>query len=332
MVCLYIAEAGAKIRRTGRRLLVERDDKLILEIPTHRLDRLLLYGRTQLTADALALLLDRNIEVSLLTRRGRFRGTLVCGQDKGVTLRHQQHLRSEDQDYCLAFARTLVHAKILSARAVLRRYAANHTEVELLAEAHELTSIAQQALEANRMDSLRGYEGTAARHYFAALGKILHNGPFAFTGRYRRPPPDPVNAMLSLGYVVFNGFLAAHLLAMGFEAHLGFYHSNSRNEPALALDLLEEFRHPLVDRFVLWVIHKQVIRQEHFIKTSGRVSLTADGRRLFFQHWEEWIHTKQRLERSTGKLSPFELVHRQAERLAGALLKNESYTPFSLET
>lgn len=330
MPCLYVTEPGSVIRRTGRRLYVEKEGERRLEIPIHRLERLLLFGRTQLTADALALLLDRHVAVTLLTRRGQFRGSLQPGQDQGIQLRHRQHLKAEEDAFCLSLAKNIVNAKICSARSVLRRYAANHPNISITAKAQELSEVAGSTSYATTLEQLRGYEGSAARLYFDSLREILTNTALEFVGRNRRPPTDPVNAMLSLGYVVLSSLLESLLQAAGFESRIGFYHSNCRNQPALALDLMEELRHPVVDRFILWLISKRIIQPDHFEKNTYGIRLKPEAKKLFFQHWEEWLNCPQRLEREQTKITPLELIQRQVERLANSLLKDTVYKPFIL--
>jgi len=332
MACLYLSEQGAVVRRQGRRLLVELEGQTILEIPVHRLDRLFVFGRCQLTADAMALLLDRQIAVSLLTQRGRFRGSINPSMGSAVQLRHLQHQLADNPRFCLSFARTVTSAKILSSRAVLRRYAANHPTDTIGQKASELTYYAQAAQRASDLAQLNGFEGSAARTYFEGLALMLRNSPLPFGGRNRRPPRDPVNAMLSLGYVVLGNFLNSVLEASGFEVRLGFYHGNSRNTPALAFDLLEEFRHPVVDRFVLWLITKRILGRQSFVRSGHAVLLKKDARQRYFREWESWLNLPQRYERPEQKRTAIELVKRQVERLSRAIMNNTPYEAFVLES
>ncbi len=331
MCNLYLSNPGAKIRRTGSRLLVEKDDEIILDTPIHRLTRILIFGRTQITADAMTLLLDRGIAVAMFNIRGNFNGMLINPDCNGVILRHHQHLAIESPEKCLYFAKKIVTAKLCSSVAVLRRYAANHPECDIKNIASDILPITDSIVSADNIDSLRGYEGIVARKYFEALGIIFADGPINFSGRNRRPPQDPINALLSYGYVILTALISGMIQACQLELNLGFYHIGSqRNQPALALDLIEELRHPIVDRFVMLLLHKKCIDLKHFEKVLTTWQLNGTGRKNFFLQWDKWLNTPQALERGS-KITPIELIGRQIQRLSDWLTKNIDYQPFILQ-
>jgi CRISPR-associated protein Cas1 len=204
-----------------------------------------------------------------------------------VELRRHQYEAATDPQRSLALARRFVRAKIANCRTLLRR---NHPELSesLL---RDLKADMDKAAEADRMDSLLGIEGTAAHRYFSAFGEMLHAGEdatttFDFQQRNRRPPRDPVNAMLSFAYALLTREWTAVLQAVGFDPYLGFYHQPRYGRPALALDLMEEFRPLIGDSAVLTAINNGEMKAADFISAMGAVALTAAGRKKFIEAYE----------------------------------------------
>ncbi len=329
MTTLYITEQQAIVRKTSDRLYVEKDDRILLEVPCRKLTTVMLFGNVQFTTQAAVEMLDHGIELALLSRNGRLRGQLTPPETKNVHLRLRQYERSVDPDFCLDLSRRLVSNKIRGAAAVWQRFRGNHPKEVPLSEIRELKSAAAQALEAGSMGSLLGTEGAAARRHFSLLAKLIP-APFEFPGRKRRPPPDPVNALLSFAYVLAGVELQALLDGMGFDPYLGVLHQTQYGRPSLALDLLEEFRAPLVDRFVLRLVRTKILRLEHFRKHPNKgVRLTRLGQKRFFPAWEKALEG----EVSVGgaRLCYRELFRRQVERYREAL-EGVEYNGFRMGT
>jgi len=332
MSCLYLEQSGSKVSRTGRRLVVSKDDKELLNCPIHHIDRILIFGRIQVTADALTLLLGRNISVCFFNSRGQFRGSLEPNSEDSFNLRKKHYQCTADTDFCLTMSRRIISAKILSARAVLQRYQANHLELKFYRTIGELLELSQKTEQVDNADSLRGLEGTAARMYFEEWRKIFPGPPFSFTGRIRRPPRDPINSLNSFSYVLLTGFLKGLLSAHQLDPWAGFFHSQIRSAPALVLDLLEEFRHPVADRFVFYCIHKNILSIGDFeTLLTGAVVLKQKSHKKFITRWENWLHTPQRWQRNRPQISAIDLIHQQVDKLADAIRNAKTYQPFILE-
>lgn len=332
MANLYVTEQNAIIRKTGDRLVVEKDRKVLLEVPCLKLDAVLLFGNVQFTTQAAVEMLDHGIELALLSSRGRLRGQLTPPKAKNIPLRMSQYDRSRDEAFCLALAREIVQAKIESSAAVLRRYRRNHSDAVGLADIEALDASAEAAGGAPSIESLRGIEGAAAARYFAVLPGLVP-ADFHFDGRSRRPPRDPMNALLSFGYVLVGTELQALLDGMGFDPHLGFYHQVDYGRPSLALDLLEEFRAPLVDRFSAKLLNLGVLSQADFVSSPrGGVYLGREAMKRFFEVWENELEGAISLGADdAGKpteMSFRQLFRRQAERLARTLREAEPYEAF----
>ncbi len=206
---------------------------------------------------------------------------------KNIALRVAQYDVARDATRCLALARRFVAGKIANSRTLLRRNHRDKPELELRALAQSV----QTAEEAGDMPSLLGIEGMAARTYFGRFGELLRppagNSPaFDFESRNRRPPKDPVNALLSFGYALLTRDWTVTLLSVGFDPYLGFYHQPRYGRPALALDMMEEFRPLIVDSVVLSAVNNGEIGEGDFLQANGAVSLTDHGRKAFLAAYE----------------------------------------------
>jgi CRISPR-associated protein Cas1 len=328
MAVLYLTEQGSVLRKTGDRLVVEKRRQVLLEVPCLKLDAVLVFGNVQVTTQALAELLDHGVELALLSLSGKLRGQLTPPKARNVPLRMRQYEAAHDAPLCLALAREVVRGKIASSAAVLRRFRRNHPEALAAAEVEELERSLGAVEAAATADSLRGVEGSAAARYFRALGALVPPA-LGFDGRSRRPPRDPVNALLSFGYVLVGNELQSLLDGMGFDPYLGFYHRLDYGRPSLALDLLEEFRAALVDRWSVGLLNLKVLGVEDFTTTAeGGVLLGREGMRRYFPAYEKELATPFAVDGE--ELTYRQLFRRQAERLARALTEGEPYRSFRL--
>ncbi len=335
MTALYVTEPRSTLRAEGDALVVTRDDdegrQLLLRVPPHSIDVVGLVGDVHITADATRRCFDENIAVAWLTRGGRLRGRLVPESPRSADLRLLQYAAAVDSAGALARARGVVAGKLRNAAAVLADLRGNYPREAGLAVGPELLALAERAAEAAARDSLLGIEGAGARCYFGAL---VHGfrGDIGFDGREQRPPPDPANALLSFGYVLLGNDLAGLLEARGLDPALGFFHEVRPGRPSLALDLLEEFRHPVVDRFVLRVCNLRIFRPDMFepdAERPGGVRMTPDALRRFFAEWEKFLARPVREPEGGEGLAVRPLLRRQVERLAMDLRGGEPYRPLA---
>ena len=342
MPTLYVTEPRSVVRRSvgsvvvtlnedpdGPGPLPERQRRL-LEVEPHRLELIALVGRVHITADALQLCLEQGIAVAWLQANGNFMGRLVPELSRTADLRLAQFRMADDEPQALALAQTFVAAKLHNAVGLLTALRSNRRSQPALGRAiGELRAMADTVSQATSREVLLGYEGDAARRYFAGL-RLGFTGAIGFAGRARRPPPDPANALLSFGYVLLANVLASLLEACGFDPYLGFMHTVRSGRPSLALDLLEELRHPVVDRFVLRVCNRGQLRPEHFETDAerGGVRLTRAGMRIFFRTWEAFMDAP--LPGIGTEMSPEELLRRQVDRLAAHVRDQAPYQPLLL--
>jgi len=246
-----------------------------------------LFGNVQVSAQAMRALLERNIPVSFLSYGGWYYGRATGVDSNNVELRLAQHRAAADPAFCLRLTRGVVASKIRNSRTLLRR---NHAAPPLLVLS-ELEQLARKAERAEALDALLGLEGTAARSYFGAFtgmwkGEAALGGAFDLGGRNRRPPRDPVNALLSFTYSLLTKDFVLALSAVGLDPLLGFYHQPRFGRPALALDLMEEFRPLIADSVVLGALNGGGFAAEDFTTHPSGVSMRPAARRRLLLAYE----------------------------------------------
>ena len=328
MPTLYVTEQGARIEKEYRRLLVTKDDVVLFRVPLHRVSEVVLVGYVGATTPALLALLHAQIPVLLVKRTGALVGRLLPPARKNLPLRQQQYRRNDEPDFALAFARAIVAGKLRNQRVLALRVLRRHPKADRgpLAQLYA----AEAHVEAARdLGTLLGIEGSGARAYFA-LYRQAFAPAWKFTGRNRRPPKDPVNALLSLGYTMLGHALMTALEAVGLDPYLGFFHAEKYGRPALALDLVEEFRAPFVDSLVMRLVNWRMLTPADF--TPGRAGgcyLSDRGLRLFLRKFGDRLEAPVRLHGSTRALSYRKHFEVQARRLAKVITgETEGYAPF----
>jgi len=283
---LYVQQPGARVGKNGDCLKVMDHDEMLTEARLVEVSHLVLFGAVQVSTQVVQELCRREIPISYLSSGGWFYGITTSLMHKNVELRRRQYAAATNPLFCLGLAARLVQAKIANCRTILRR---NHSAVpETVLQ--DLKRDYAHAAQAQSLEELLGIEGTAARRYFSEFrGMLKTDGvvqDFDFDGRNRRPPKDPVNALLSLAYAMLAREWTVTLHAVGLDPYLGFYHQPRYGRPALALDVMEEFRPLIADSVVLTAINNGEVRSEDFIRRMGSVALTPEGRRRFIETYE----------------------------------------------
>jgi len=331
MVNLYITEQGARLERLSERLVVRKNGTRLLEVPVKDVERVVIFGAVQVTTQALSLLLEKGIDVNLLTIHGKFKGKLCPGLSKNIDLRLAQHDRLKDERFCLLFAQNIVGAKMKSQQAILRRYQRNHDKADFTSEIASITSAVQLLLRQKNINSVRTIEGMATAAYFRAFGRMVQSD-LGFAGRNKHPPLDPVNGLLSLGYVLLARELAGLLEARGLDPFMGFYHTTKHGRRSLALDMLEEFRHSAVDRLTLATLNTRAISADDFEnREDSRAYLKAESFRRYVGLYEDYLTRDFPVRRLRRRLSFRELFRIQVEKLARAVKSGEEYEPFAMK-
>jgi CRISPR-associated protein Cas1 len=276
---LYVQHQGARVVKDGGLLRVLEGKDKLTEARLREVSQLAVFGGVQVTASVIRELCSRGIPISHLSHGGWFYGITHGMSHKNVELRQRQYAAAADPEKSLALARRFVQAKILNSRTFLRR---NHCDLpDEIFEAFK--GDLRRARKSEQVETLLGVEGTAAGRYFAHFSGMLRPADasvatFDFAHRNRRPPRDPVNALLSFAYAMLTKDFTATLFSAGFDPYLGFFHKPRYGRPSLALDLMEEFRPLLADSVVLTLVNNGEIGPGDFVSGLGGVALTQGGR------------------------------------------------------
>jgi CRISPR-associated protein Cas1 len=316
---LYVRGRGAQLRLVGERIVVTIPGEKATEVRITNTSSVTLLGTVQMTAQAQRRLMEEGIPILFATSGGWVFGRAIGNEPKNVELKSAQFAATRDLATCLRFARSVVKTKILNSRTLLRR---NHREPSNVTLG-ELKQLSRKAEEASSIDSLLGIEGAAARVYFQAFSGMLKadlESTFSFDSRNRRPPRDPVNALLSFcyGLLVRETTMAAH--AVGLDPLLGFYHQPRFGRASLALDLMEEFRPIIADSTVLSVINTGVVSPEDFVQGQGAVALKEAARKKVIQAFERRMDQLVTHPVFDYKLSYRRVLETQARLLSRTLL------------
>ena len=238
MASLYITEDYAVLAKHHKRLVVKKDDKILLEIPEFKIERILLFGKIQVTADAIEFLLDNNIDVSFFNQYGRIKGKLVSSQSKNIYLRIAQYETYNDTQRRFNLASLIVKGKIENYISFLHRYQRNHPEINFEKEILTLQNCIKLLGNKKHISGLLGVEGVASAVYFKTFPKMFLNEEWknSFSGRSKHPPKDEINSVLSLGYSLITSELWSLLEGVGFDPFVGFLHEIDYGRPSLAID------------------------------------------------------------------------------------------------
>jgi CRISPR-associated protein Cas1 len=287
---LIVQEPGARVSKSGEVFEVWLKDERLSEARIFETSHIALMGSAQITSPALSEALDRGINVAFFSMGGWFKGIAHGPAHKNVSLRMAQYRAAFDSTRSLDLARSFVAGKIRNCRTLLMR---NHTNPprEVI---DQLAQYAKDVSAAPSMSTLLGMEGNAARLYFGAFSGMLKPkntkdvSPwgFDFEGRNRRPPRDPINAMLSFAYAMLSKDLTVLAQATGFDPYLGFYHQPHYGRPCLALDVMEEFRPLVADSVVISVVNNGVLSPDDFLQSGPSFALSPAGRKKFIQAYE----------------------------------------------
>jgi len=324
MTVLYLTEPGTTLAARSRTLVVRSGTVTRARVPVLNVQRVAVLAPAHLTSAAVALCAREQVELVVMARGGR--GIVRLGaSDAGLELRGAQHRRAEDPAFCLELARAVVRGKVRNQRRLLSRSAEGREPPVAQARA-ALDGVLAKVEGTATVAALRGLEGHASAHYFRALRALL-NPEYGFRVRNRRPPRDSANALLSFAYTLLTAEATAAVAAAGLEPALGFFHRARGGRPALALDLVEEFRAPVADALVLQLTGWRAVSPDDFRPRGGGVRMRGRARRRFLEGYEQKMGKPFTL-RGGGETTLREAVRTQAAALAAAIRTGGSYVPF----
>ncbi|WP_315003546.1 CRISPR-associated endonuclease Cas1 [uncultured Selenomonas sp.] len=316
----YITEEGAYIQKRGGNFTVGRNRECIMEIPVETLEGLTLIDTVQVSSRAIVELLRLGIPVTWLSRTGYFFGRLESTRHVNV-FRQERQVFLRGTPFALAMARKVIAAKAHNQLILLRRYNRNAALPEVCTAVADIEALSKRIMTCDTNEQLMGYEGAIAKVYFGSLGQLVP-AEFAFAKRTRRPPMDPFNAMLSFGYTLLMYDIYTALSNEGLHPYFGFLHAVKNRHPALASDLMEEWRAALIDAMTLSLVHHHEIKQEHFSPAESEdtpgIFLTREGRAIFLRAYEKKMRAASHY--GSGRRSYRHALAHQARQYAQALM------------
>lgn len=344
MDTIYILEPGSYIRREGSSLKVFKDSRVIDQIPVDGLKKLMLVGYISLSGGVLDFLIKQRVETVFVTPTGRFRARLVLDEHRHVNLRTAQYLKLSDEKFALKTATHIVRGKIINMHRLLLLRARQYQDESLRNIAARLRALEKNLNKSNGLDVIRGLEGAATRFYYSAFKHLIRNDSFLFSGRNKRPPLDPINAMLSFVYTLLTNEVLSAIKTSGLDPYLGSLHDVSYGRPSLACDLVEEYRCFLGDRLVLGLLNRKVVKPDDFIyrkpppaeiidenemKSKRPVEMKPAISRAFIAAYEQMMH-RRIFYKPLGKEIDYRwLILNQARQFGKYLVSpSEGYTPF----
>ncbi|WP_195200434.1 type I-C CRISPR-associated endonuclease Cas1c [Faecalispora jeddahensis] len=291
---LYITTENAYLALDGENVVVQSDGNTLGRLPLHMIDGIMAFGYIGASPALMGKCAEMNKSLVFLKPSGRFLAKVTGKSYGNILLRREQYRVCDDPERSLTIAKNIISAKLANCGAVLSRAVQDHA---LRIDTEKFTQVGAalqngkvNAYRAPGADTLRGLEGECASLYFSVFDAMIlqQKEDFFYRGRSRRPPMDNVNAMLSFSYSLLTSMCVSALEAVGLDAYAGVYHTERPGRCSLALDLLEEFRAPFADRFVLTSINKKSISGRDFVeKESGGILLTEDGRKKFLSLWQQ---------------------------------------------
>lgn len=335
MPTIYVRDPGTTLAVDASSFTLRSKGRKIGRIPPTMIERLILEPGVEVTRKALDRLALLGVPVTFLGHEGNVQARLVPPWRADPKPRLGQFRAFFDPDLSLLLAKRWVDAKLANSVTVIRRYIANHSSASLSAAWKEIQIMRKKAGDAQDVASLIGYEGAAARIYFSGFGEMLRAPWAEFSGRNRRPPKDPVNAVLSYSYGLISHQLHACAETVGLDPYVGFLHGGDYRRPALALDLMEPFRPVLGDRLAMRLINLGTLREEHFHAPDGLqngIRITRDARHAVIESFERWVRECDP-ELQASMRSPGGLLLAEVERFAQLAAKEQlsEFVPFYLD-
>lgn len=333
---LFVTSEDIYLTLDGENVVANREKAVVARYPLHTLSGILSFAYPGASPALMGACAQRGISLSFCTPRGKFLARVTGEANGNVLLRRTQYRIADDPHQSCRIARTMIFGKVYNGRWSMERTRRDHAlrvdGTHLKAVSDQMKALLPQILQAQDLEQLRGLEGAAASAYFDGFEEMIlgDRDTFAFHQRSRRPPLNPTNALLSFAYSLLSHDCASALESAGLDCYVGFLHRDRPGRSSLALDLMEELRPCVADRFVLTLINNRILKETDFVRQeNGAVFLSDDARRTFLKRWQE--RKKECLTHPyLGEKVPWGLVpYLQALLLARYLREDlDAYPPF----
>ncbi len=328
---LYVDEPGAYVRKKGQEIQITLNGETLGRFPADSFEQVILVGNVNASSSAMRFFMREGIDLVFMSAHGRFQGRLQAQSPRNIMLRIAQFQRWKDEAFAMGMCRAFVLGKVRNMRTLLQRQF-RKLGLAVLKEADDAMAFATRLAErAESKQLLLGIEGTATAAYFKGLAELFSLEGFEFPTRTRRPPLDPANALLSFLYYLLAKDAESALLAAGLDPYLGFYHSLKYGRPALALDLMEEFRPVIADSVALTLIRKRILAPDDFKCTLGVWEIKDPARKKVYRAYEERLNSVAEHPVLGRKYSMRRIIEAQA-RLMAKVIEGDwpRYEPYKI--
>lgn len=321
MSVIYVKEQGSFVRKTGERIEVMKNNQKLLSFPVANLDGLSIIGNIQISTQAMVYLMENGVDISIFSFSGKFIGQALADSSKNIFLRFSQYDLYHDMEKRLEMAKVIIKNKIKNQICLAKEYRYKDG-FSPKGEIVKMQRLKEKVNACETPNEILGMEGMCSNYYFSCFAHMVQCR-IPFKGRNRRPPRDPVNVILSLTYTFLTREVCGILEAESFEVYLGFLHGIRYGRKSLALDVVEEFRQPVADRFVIQCFNKRIMNEYDFEMEEDRVLLSEDGFRKFCMEYEKWMS-----KASVDGKSFRQILKRQGAELKRAVQYGNPYFPF----
>ncbi len=293
MGMLYLVSAGSSARKIGPRIAVEKDGEIIGRLPIRSIDGVILGRNVQISTQTIFELLELSIPIIYIDDHGKIVGSLLNEKQTATRLFRQFEIFL-DADRQIFLTQEIITEKILNQLNLLKQYAKTKDANKLSGKLKRLKTQAEKINSLNDLEEIRGAEGLASKIYFSAFPELIDLTRWHWKGRSQHPATDPVNALLNYGYAFLEREVRIATAILNLDARIGFFHSNNGRKDSLVFDLMEFFRQPVIDRFVLSVLNRKMISPEDFEKTEEGCRLKFEARKVWCMRYEEYMAKKYR--------------------------------------
>ena len=330
MSTVYLVHQGGIVSKKQGRFQFKVAEQMEQDIPVREISKMLLYGNIHLTTPVISTCLYEQIPVVFLSQSGKYKGHLWSADGGEITSEFAQFERRQDEAFSVVTARAIVEGKLQNSKRLLLRLNRKRKILQVAEAIGGINADLRALYRVDTVEQLRGYEGSSAARYFPALGRLIQVEGFEMTRRTRRPPTDPINALLSFGYTLLYNNVLSLILVEGLNPYLGNLHRSDRKETHLAFDLMEAFRSPVVDSMVLRLVNQGMITPEDFQAPAenGAVYLSDAARRQFLRQFELRISEQTAY---AGRPDPVEYrraIQLQVQDYKRSLRDGLPYVPF----
>jgi CRISPR-associated protein Cas1 len=340
MESVYIMEPGSFIRKNGGEFSIVKNGAVLNTIPSSNIKRVVLAKGVSLTSAVLDYFVDNKIETVFLTRNGKFRARISTDENSKVELRKNQYFLLSDSVYSKKFACAVVNGKIKNMSNFMALRGRDYNDRQLSEAGLALKSF--KPVYTDSMDKIRGLEGAASALYFRMFKKMIKNNDFTFEKRSKRPPLDPINAMLSYIYTIILSEVLTAIQIKGLDPYLGALHEILHSRPSLACDLVEEYRAPVADRFVLELVNRKIVKKDDFVfrdiknayadekdmAQNRPVEMKPKFRNKFIESYEYMMNTGLFYPPENKKMEIRKIITRQISQFIESLENKTTYKPF----